>query len=161
MVVGAGLAGLNAARTLRKAGLKPIVLEASDGVGGRVRTDNVDGFLLDRGFQIYLTGGQGSGLQLYSCTAAHVEKSECSSSTRRYTWLVYVYLTAQLNNLFSTAASLSVSSELAAATIPSNVAYATAFESYRSTLYPAMFCFSKLSWANPCTLCCALCCRVS
>lgn len=56
MVVGAGLAGLNAARTLRKAGLNPVVLEASDGVGGRVRTDKVDGFLLDRGFQIYLTG---------------------------------------------------------------------------------------------------------
>jgi phytoene dehydrogenase-like protein len=32
------------------------VLEASDGVGGRVRTDTVDGFLLDRGFQIFLTG---------------------------------------------------------------------------------------------------------
>jgi phytoene dehydrogenase-like protein len=57
VVVGAGLAGLNAARTLRNAGLKPIVVEASDGVGGRVRTDKVDGFLLDRGFQIYLTGG--------------------------------------------------------------------------------------------------------
>lgn len=56
VVVGAGLAGLNAARTLRKAGLNPVVLEASDGVGGRVRTDKVDGFLLDRGFQIYLTG---------------------------------------------------------------------------------------------------------
>lgn len=56
VVVGAGLAGLNAAATLRKAGLSPIVLEASDGVGGRVRTDKVDGFLLDRGFQIYLTG---------------------------------------------------------------------------------------------------------
>lgn len=56
VVVGAGLAGLNAARTLRKAGLSPVILEASDGVGGRVRTDVVDGFLLDRGFQIYLTG---------------------------------------------------------------------------------------------------------
>jgi Flavin containing amine oxidoreductase len=32
-----------------------ILLEASDGVGGRVRTDEVDGFLLDRGFQIFLT----------------------------------------------------------------------------------------------------------
>jgi len=56
VVVGAGLAGLNAAATLSKAGLVPIILEASDGVGGRVRTDNVDGFLLDRGFQIFLTG---------------------------------------------------------------------------------------------------------
>lgn len=56
VVVGAGLAGLNAAVTLQKKGLKPIVLEASDGVGGRTRTDKVDGFLLDRGFQIFLTG---------------------------------------------------------------------------------------------------------
>lgn len=64
VVVGAGLAGLNAARTLRKAGLNPVVLEASDGVGGRVRTDKVDGFLLDRGFQIYLTGAVCEGFLL-------------------------------------------------------------------------------------------------
>eukprot|EP00878_Enallax_costatus_P001897 GHUV01002057.1.p1 GENE.GHUV01002057.1~~GHUV01002057.1.p1 ORF type:complete len:492 (+),score=106.65 GHUV01002057.1:377-1852(+) len=56
VVVGAGLAGLNAAVTLQRKGLKPIVLEASDAVGGRTRTDVVDGFLLDRGFQIFLTG---------------------------------------------------------------------------------------------------------
>lgn len=56
VVVGAGLAGLNAAATLHKQGLQSIVLEASDGIGGRTRTDNVDGFLLDRGFQIFLTG---------------------------------------------------------------------------------------------------------
>ena len=56
VVVGAGLAGLNCARILRQKGLNAIVLEAGDGVGGRVRTDNLDGFLLDRGFQIFLTG---------------------------------------------------------------------------------------------------------
>jgi phytoene dehydrogenase-like protein len=55
VVVGAGLAGLAAATTLRSAGRTVLVLEASDGVGGRVRTDRVDGFLLDRGFQILLT----------------------------------------------------------------------------------------------------------
>ena len=38
------------------AGLDVAVIEASDGVGGRVRTDELDGFLLDRGFQIFLTG---------------------------------------------------------------------------------------------------------
>ena len=37
------------------AGVPFVLLEASDGVGGRVRTDEVDGFLLDRGFQIFLT----------------------------------------------------------------------------------------------------------
>eukprot|EP00882_Tetradesmus_deserticola_P030382 GHRQ01034105.1.p1 GENE.GHRQ01034105.1~~GHRQ01034105.1.p1 ORF type:complete len:206 (+),score=38.72 GHRQ01034105.1:308-925(+) len=56
VVVGAGLAGLNAAAVLRKRGLKPVILEAGDDVGGRTRTDKVDGFLLDRGFQIFLTG---------------------------------------------------------------------------------------------------------
>jgi phytoene dehydrogenase-like protein len=55
VVVGAGLAGLAAARTLQRAGRDVIVVEASDGVGGRVRTDVVDGFLLDRGFQVLLT----------------------------------------------------------------------------------------------------------
>jgi len=55
VVVGAGLAGLAAARTLQAAGRRVRVLEASDGVGGRVRTDEVDGFHLDRGFQVLLT----------------------------------------------------------------------------------------------------------
>ncbi|MGW4058327.1 NAD(P)/FAD-dependent oxidoreductase [Amycolatopsis sp. NPDC004747] len=52
VVVGAGLAGLAAAVTLHRAGVPCTVLEASDDVGGRVRTDVVDGFRLDRGFQI-------------------------------------------------------------------------------------------------------------
>jgi glycine/D-amino acid oxidase-like deaminating enzyme len=55
VIVGAGLAGLAAARPLIDAGRHVVVLEASDGVGGRVRTDVVDGFRLDRGFQILLT----------------------------------------------------------------------------------------------------------
>lgn len=55
IVVGAGLAGLACARELEAKGLECLLLEASDGVGGRVRTDEVDGFLLDRGFQVYLT----------------------------------------------------------------------------------------------------------
>ncbi|GAQ89034.1 Amine oxidase family protein [Klebsormidium nitens] len=56
VVVGAGLAGLACARTLHAAGIPFRLLEASDGVGGRVRTDVTDdGFLLDRGFQIFLS----------------------------------------------------------------------------------------------------------
>lgn len=55
VVIGAGLAGLTCARRLVGAGLDVRVLEASDGIGGRVRTDEVDGFLLDRGFQVILT----------------------------------------------------------------------------------------------------------
>jgi len=49
------MAGLTAARYLHQAGVAPLVLEASDAAGGRVRTDLVDGFRLDRGFQILLT----------------------------------------------------------------------------------------------------------
>ena len=52
LVVGAGLAGLQCARELLAAGRDVTVWEASDDVGGRVRTDVVDGFLIDRGFQV-------------------------------------------------------------------------------------------------------------
>lgn len=55
VVVGAGLAGLSCAVQLQQAGIETVVLEASDGIGGRVRTDVVDGFLVDRGFQVILT----------------------------------------------------------------------------------------------------------
>jgi protoporphyrinogen oxidase len=55
VVVGAGLAGLAAARALQAAGKSFVVLESADAPGGRVRTDLVDGFRLDRGFQVLLT----------------------------------------------------------------------------------------------------------
>lgn len=56
LVVGAGLAGLTCAKALVEAGRQVRVIEASDHVGGRVRTDHSpDGFLLDRGFQTLLT----------------------------------------------------------------------------------------------------------
>ena len=55
IVVGAGLAGLTCAKVLSARGAEVAVFEASDGVGGRVRTDEKDGFLLDRGFQVYFT----------------------------------------------------------------------------------------------------------
>jgi phytoene dehydrogenase-like protein len=55
LIVGAGLAGLCCARRLHRAGVSFRILEASDAPGGRVRTDEVDGFLLDRGFQVLLT----------------------------------------------------------------------------------------------------------
>lgn len=54
-IVGGGLAGLACALRVREAGLSPLILESSDEVGGRVRTDRVDGFLIDRGFQVYLS----------------------------------------------------------------------------------------------------------
>ncbi len=56
VIVGAGLAGLACARVLAAAGRQFTILEASNAVGGRVRTDQFDGFLLDRGFQVFLPG---------------------------------------------------------------------------------------------------------
>jgi protoporphyrinogen oxidase len=55
IIVGAGLAGLCCGRELALRGIPFYILEAADGVGGRVRTDFVDGFRLDRGLQNYLT----------------------------------------------------------------------------------------------------------
>ncbi len=55
IIIGAGIAGLTCAKYLRDRGIQSLILEASDGVGGRVRTDIQDGFRLDRGFQILLT----------------------------------------------------------------------------------------------------------
>jgi phytoene dehydrogenase-like protein len=55
LIIGAGLAGLTAAHVLKSAGRKVRIIEASDAPGGRVRTDEVNGFLLDRGFQVFLT----------------------------------------------------------------------------------------------------------
>jgi phytoene dehydrogenase-like protein len=54
-IIGAGLAGLSCALSLQDAGISVILLEARDGPGGRVRTDTVEGFRLDRGFQVMLT----------------------------------------------------------------------------------------------------------
>lgn len=52
IVIGAGVAGLQCARRLQSAGQNVTVLESGDIVGGRVRTERIDGFLCDRGFQV-------------------------------------------------------------------------------------------------------------
>lgn len=54
-IIGAGISGLVAAIELEKAGYYPVILEAEDRIGGRVKTDEVDGYLLDQGFQVLLT----------------------------------------------------------------------------------------------------------
>jgi phytoene dehydrogenase-like protein len=53
-IIGAGLSGLACARLLAKAGMPFTLYESADAVGGRVRSDRVDGFTLDRGFQVLL-----------------------------------------------------------------------------------------------------------
>ncbi len=66
LVVGAGLAGLTCAKVLTEVGHDVRVLEASDAVGGRVRTDaSAEGFLLDRGFQVLFTA--------YPAAARHLD----------------------------------------------------------------------------------------
>lgn len=55
IIIGAGVSGLTCAKYLNDYGIKNILIEAADEVGGRVRTDEVAGFKLDRGFQILLT----------------------------------------------------------------------------------------------------------
>ena len=74
VIVGAGLAGLRCASVLEHAGLSVTVLEASDAVGGRVRTDVIDGFRCDRGFQVlnpsYPQGQVPSSGCSYCCQAA-------------------------------------------------------------------------------------------
>ena len=55
VVIGGGVSGLCCALALRERGVEALLLESSDAVGGRVRTDRVEGFLLDRGFQVLLS----------------------------------------------------------------------------------------------------------
>ncbi len=55
IIIGAGLAGLACARALRRQRVPFLLLDAADAVGGRVRTDTVRGFRLDRGYQVLLT----------------------------------------------------------------------------------------------------------
>ncbi|MBD3889469.1 FAD-dependent oxidoreductase [Olleya marilimosa] len=54
-IVGAGISGLIAATVLEKNGFSPVIIETTDSIGGRVKTDIVDGYQLDHGFQVLLT----------------------------------------------------------------------------------------------------------
>lgn len=56
VILGAGMAGLTCALELERRGVDYRLLEAREQVGGRVATDEVEGFLLDRGFQVLLSG---------------------------------------------------------------------------------------------------------
>jgi protoporphyrinogen oxidase len=64
LVIGAGVAGLTCARGLLRADHRVTILEADDEVGGRVRSDRVGGFILDRGFQVLFTAYPAARRQL-------------------------------------------------------------------------------------------------
>ncbi|HZD99373.1 MAG TPA: NAD(P)-binding protein [Micromonosporaceae bacterium] len=83
LVVGAGLSGVVAARRLIAAGMDVRVLEASDGPGGRMPTDLVDGFRLDRGFQVVCPAyprSAGSSMLRHSTSAGSPAASRSSST---------------------------------------------------------------------------------
>ncbi len=56
LIIGAGLSGLSLAFHLEKKGIHPIITDRASAIGGRIRTDFIDGFTLDRGFQVLLSG---------------------------------------------------------------------------------------------------------
>jgi protoporphyrinogen oxidase len=64
IIVGAGVAGLTCAKLLTAAGINVTILEKSDGIGGRVRSDFFEGFTLDRGFQVLSTAYPAARRQL-------------------------------------------------------------------------------------------------
>jgi len=55
IIIGGGVSGLSAARQLQTNEIDFQLLEATDRIGGRIKTDVIDGFRLDRGFQVLLT----------------------------------------------------------------------------------------------------------
>ena len=58
IIIGAGVSGLVAAIELEKAGFTPLILEATDCIGGRLKSDLESELPLDHGFQVYLRNTQ-------------------------------------------------------------------------------------------------------
>lgn len=75
IIIGAGLSGLACACKLKEHGLQVLVLEKSDAPGGRARTDEVEGYLLDRGFQVYLDSYPTAG-KTFDLPALNLHKFE-------------------------------------------------------------------------------------
>lgn len=73
VIIGAGMAGLTCAKYLKDKGIEALVLESSTQVGGRVQTDTLEGFKLDRGFQVLLTAYP-EAQRLLDYEALHLKK---------------------------------------------------------------------------------------
>ena len=54
-IIGAGVSGLVASKVLEDYGYESMIIEATDRVGGRVKTDVINDYQLDHGFQVLLT----------------------------------------------------------------------------------------------------------
>ena len=80
VIIGAGIAGLTAAVSLADIGLRVHVFERDSDVGGRIRSDVVDGFTIDRGFQVYLTAYPRTG-NLLDLDALHLQRFESGALT--------------------------------------------------------------------------------
>ncbi|MCO5586055.1 hypothetical protein L7F22_039994 [Adiantum nelumboides] len=79
-VIGAGIAGLAAARTLALAGLQVVLYEKEDNVGGHARTVQVDGISLDLGFMVFNRVTYPNMLKLFDDLGVEVEESDMSFS---------------------------------------------------------------------------------
>lgn len=109
-IIGAGVSGLVAAKTLEQEGYSPVIIEASDCVGGRVKTDIVEGYQLDHGFQVLLNAYPKakehldfSGLQLQSLKPGAViflnGKSQTIGDPLRDKGLLFSTLIASVGSL--------------------------------------------------------------
>ena len=86
-IIGGGLSGLIAALVLEKNGYTPLILEATDRPGGRLKTDIINGFQLDHGFQVLLSSYPAAQKYLdydklelqYFKSGSHIFRSKFSS----------------------------------------------------------------------------------
>ena len=83
VVIGAGLAGLRCAAELESAGVEVALLEESDGVGGRVRTDRVDDFLCDRRLPAAQPGVPRASRGTSTCRALGLQAFDAGVAVRR------------------------------------------------------------------------------
>ena len=81
-IIGGGVSGLVAAYVLENHGLSPVIIDANDRVGGRVKTDIVKGFQLDRGFQVLLSS--------YSATKKYLDYKSLDLQTLKAGSCVFV-----------------------------------------------------------------------
>lgn len=91
IVIGGGIAGLGAAMRLKDRGLEPLVLEAESRVGGRMTTDRVNGFVIDRGVTLFGNGFRSMralvkrlGLSSSVCSSKFSVTIEGPTGPRRY-----------------------------------------------------------------------------